>query len=185
MNQKQQGFTLFIALVLLAILAVLGTTIMSSGITSQKNASAKEQDAVVFHAAETATGSYKSSYQYNSKHLFDTAKDAYWEELATPRSGYARCIDSKGLLVECDSKPRIESDQLVKARVEAFYHSCETAALKCLGNSWDNNGLGCHSFQMFGEGHLDISQDDTFDIGEARTHIEEWVSIVRSCNKSL
>ncbi|GAA4365032.1 hypothetical protein [Kangiella marina] len=185
MKNNQEGFSLIVALIILSILATLGVTMMSSGITSQKNASAKEQDAVVFHAAESANGSYKSSYQYGTEHLFNTAEDAYWDELTVPRTGYTRCVDDKGALVPCAPNPRIESDGLVKAKVEAFYHSCETSALKCLGNSWDNNGLGCHTFQLVGEGHLDISQNDVADTGEARTHVEEWVSVVRSCNKSL
>ncbi|WP_223669203.1 PilX N-terminal domain-containing pilus assembly protein [Kangiella shandongensis] len=182
---NQKGFTLVVALILLAILAVLGVTLMSSGVTSQKTASVKEQDAVAFHAAETANGSYKSSYHYGTEHIFKTAEDAYWDDLAAPKFGYTRCVDDKGRLVDCGTKPRVESDQLVKSKVEAFYHNCETAALKCLGNSWDDKGLGCHSFQMIGEGHLDISKDDVADTKEARTHVEEWVRIVRSCNKSL
>lgn len=185
MTNNQNGFSLIMGLIILAIMALLGVSIMSSGITSQKIAVVKQEDTMVFHAAQTANSSYVSTYHYDSSHVLTTAKDAYWNSLATPKVGYIQCTNNTGDLVDCDADARLESDKILKARVEAFYHDCETAALKCLGNSWDNTGLGCHSFQLIGEGSLDVNQNDTADVGEAQTHIEEWVNVVRSCNKTL
>lgn len=185
MNKHQSAFTLIIALIILATLAVLGIAVMSSSVSSQKVANISQQDAVVFHAAQTANSSYIAAYQYDINHLLDTAKNAFWDDLTKPRTGYGRCVNSKGELVTCTASIALESDALVKAEVEAFYHDCETAALKCLGNSWDNTGLGCHSFQLVGQGHLDLDQDGNIDQSEANTHIEEWVNVVRSCNKTL
>lgn len=170
----------------MATLAVLGVAIMSSGISSQKMANASQEDAMTFHAAQTANSSYSAAYQYDISHLLDTAENAFWENLTTPRAGYVKCANDKGELVDCSNEIRLESDGLLKAQVEAFYHNCERSALKCLGNSMDPNGaLGCHAFQLVGEGHLDIDKDGVVDQGETNTHIEEWVQVVRSCNSSL
>lgn len=185
MTNNQNGFSLIMGLIILAIMALLGVSIMSSGISSQKIAVVNQEDTMVFHAAQTANSSYVSTYHYDASHLLDTANNAYWDTLATPKVGYVQCANERGDLVDCDADARLESDKLLKARVEAFYHDCETAALRCLGNSWDNTGLGCHSFQLIGEGNLDVNKNDVADAGEAQTHIEEWVSVVRSCNKTL
>lgn len=185
MINNQSGFSLIMGLIILAIMALLGVSIMSSGVSSQKIAVVNQEDTMVFHAAQTANSSYVSTYYYDASHLVETAEDAYWDTLPAPKNGYVQCTNEFGDLVECDSDVRLESDKILKARVEAFYHDCETAALKCLGNSWDNTGLGCHSFQLIGEGNLDVNKNDVADVGEANTHIEEWVSAVRSCNKAL
>lgn len=185
MTNNQNGFSLIMGLIILAIMALLGVSIMSSGISSQKIAVVKQEDTMVFHAAQTANSSYVSTYHYDASHVLTTATDAYWDTLSAPQVGYIQCVDNTGDLVDCGADTRLESDKILKARVEAFYHDCETAALKCLGNSWDNTGLGCHSFQLIGEGNLDVNQNDVADVGEAQTHIEEWVNVVRSCNKTL
>ncbi len=182
---SQRGFSLAVALIMMLVMSIVGISIMNSGILSQKMSAATQEHAVTFQAAQTANSSYISAYQYNQKHLLDTADKAFWDDLSTPRTGYAKCTNNKGELVDCTNDVRLESDQLLKAEVEAFYHDCETAALKCMGNSWDNSGLGCHSFQLLGEGILDIDKDGKKSAGELNTTIEEWVQVVRSCNKTL
>ncbi|NVJ68413.1 MAG: hypothetical protein HWE16_18140 [Gammaproteobacteria bacterium] len=182
---SQSGFSLAVALIILLVMSIVGISVMNSGILSQKMSSANQEHAMTFQAAQTANSTYISAYQYDQKHLLDTADKAFWDDLSAPRAGYSKCTNNKGALVQCSDDVRLESDQLLKAEVEAFYHDCETAALKCMGNSWDNSGLGCHSFQLLGEGILDLNKDGKKGQGEINTNIEEWVQVVRSCNKTL
>lgn len=179
-KQKQSGFSLVIALLLLMTLTIIGLAIMRSGVLSEKQASNIQEKSVSFHGAQTSNNSVIETYRYDQNILAQTlnAKDL---KIKT-------CVDYTGkVTTDCGTKPTIDTAQgVLKGDTDTTYRGCP-GALKCVGNSAgmnNQNSVGCNVFQHQGEAWVDSDRDGVEDANEAKTQIEQWSLLVSACDKS-